>query len=1675
MSGGNDLQLSVIIKMIDETTSAAKSVIDSIKDIGKETTEVNKKVVDNVKDVGNEAAEVTQKIKNYMVGTVGGFKEVTAMTREHFRDVVEQTGSAKTIHAGAMAHISDTAKRASESAGDSAKLAAFKAKNGIIEITSQAKDSGQELIENAEKVGAGIGKAMLIAGGVWAGGKAVGFLQDSINKAIELADKFDDLKQKTGLASEELAGLKFAAEQHGTTVDTLAFAVGNLQRTMGADGKAAERLRELGVAAKEPMEMLLQVAAAIEKTVDPSERAAIAQAAFGRGWRELMALGKLADAGVKYYGSAAAMAEQAAKLKDSQAELQTAMDSVSLQVGVKFIPDMTEIVSASAMAAREEGLTQAFTVMLGGVMSKAWDAIKLGWDALAWALQQSVEKAFLWPLHKTQEFTDAAGKWAGEVLDAIVAKAGEWKDAGMRMIEGWKEGIAANLRGELGIGKKIADAIAYVKTTVKDWWNIGADIMDGLWEGIKANMRKPFDAIGDLAKKLPQWAKDLLGIKSPSTVFAEMGRNVADGFTLGVLQNTPKAAKASAAMARAAKEAAKKEADATWRKNSIGNANIDLDIDDITRENEAIFARSLVLVKLQNNAIDAYAASLNEAAFAAADLQIKFNSMVDANTRSMTDKAKSTVDSLIGEIDSIRRRNEEIGLTAEQMAALTQARMDDAIAIAEQRYASADLSEETVDHVAALGDQIKLLRERKTLLDQGAAKQSMADSAKRAATEWQRTSDDMQRMLSDALMRGFEGGQDAGKIFVDTVKNYLKTAFLRPIAVKISATLLGAVGMGGTAAQAGGVSGVAGGGSSGMSVISGLRSLYDGVAGGFAAMGNSVGMYAGGLAEMAGASSATAGSFGSTVGAGANALGAAAAGFMLGKMISGGYSVIGKSGNTAVALGTAIGSIWGPIGSVIGGAIGGLANRAFGMGAKKSTGDGVSGTFAGDGFAGAGWSTWSQKGGWFRSDKSGIEQHPLSYQASRAMSDEFAGLKRATTEYADALGLPTARIAAYSKSINVSLTGLDEAGRQARFTELFTGMLNDMANLALGTAKYTRAGEGAAQTLERLVVHLTAVNATMVSLARNAFSASLAGADMANQLADMAGGMQAFIDLSAGYYQNFYSDGERFTAAVAGMRDSLINIGVKTMPTSIVAFRQLMEAQDLTTLSGRATYAALLNVSAGFAELVNNISGQLRELEAEQLRLAKEILGERDDLERQLDQLLGNTAALRERELMAVDPLNRALYLHVQALGDAQAANEAYTGQLTALASAGQGVASFIRDLRAGLAGPAGAGSTLTGLRRNYNADLSRAKLGDVDASNAVAGSAGAYLEALRSQARTRTEYDIAATRIANELEKLPAAQSYAQQQLEALQALHTQANSLDALDAARQEAAKKVLGNVDDNTVDLSTQTDRQIDQLRQLVGESITNSARVLQLNSSMDALKNAIVAMTAAEKAKADIANGNMLLKALTEQQTGAIAGVNAGIDRIWQLQSQYGDGQYINAKNGPFDFSNSAKFAVVDGLYSQQYGQHTYTTMTGYNNISAFKAAYAAESLSAKTLGQASTLKNLKDQIEAQRSAIRALGGIPQFAIGTNYVPHDMTARIHEGERIIPAADNSELMRRLSNPSENNAALLAELKALRAEVVQLRAETRATAQHTGKTARLLDRAMPDGDALTTRPAT
>lgn len=90
-------------------------------------------------------------------------------------------------------------------------------------------------------------------------------------------------------------------------------------------------------------------------------------------------------------------------------------------------------------------------------------------------------------------------------------------------------------------------------------------------------------------------------------------------------------------------------------------------------------------------------------------------------------------------------------------------------------------------------------------------------------------------------------------------------------------------------------------------------------------------------------------------------------------------------------------------------------------------------------------------------------------------------------------------------------------------------------------------------------------------------------------------------------------------------------------------------------------------------------------------------------------------------------------------------------------------------------------------------------------------------------------------------------------------------------------------------------------------------------------------------------------------------------------------------------------------------------------------------------------------------------------LPKFSAGINSVPYDMDARIHKDERIFPAADNRELMQRLSSPQANNDALIAEIRALREEVKALKAPLERIDSSTSDHAQQFDRVTEGGNAM------
>jgi hypothetical protein len=119
--------------------------------------------------------------------------------------------------------------------------------------------------------------------------------------------------------------------------------------------------------------------------------------------------------------------------------------------------------------------------------------------------------------------------------------------------------------------------------------------------------------------------------------------------------------------------------------------------------------------------------------------------------------------------------------------------------------------------IAALGNEelvLQIQREidkRKELLGLLGGK-ATREAAEATAKEFQRTADNINQSLTDALLRGFESGKSFAENFRDTLKNMFQTLVLRPIISGVLAPVSGALAGVGQSIVGGGGSALSGGG-----------------------------------------------------------------------------------------------------------------------------------------------------------------------------------------------------------------------------------------------------------------------------------------------------------------------------------------------------------------------------------------------------------------------------------------------------------------------------------------------------------------------------------------------------------------------------------------------------------------------------------------------------------------------------------------------------------------------------------------------------------------------------------------------------------------------------------------------------------------------------------------------
>jgi len=105
--------------------------------------------------------------------------------------------------------------------------------------------------------------------------------------------------------------------------------------------------------------------------------------------------------------------------------------------------------------------------------------------------------------------------------------------------------ITALLEGIVNLLPKIVTAAGDIITTIVDAvedllptiLQVGKDIVEGIWKGIQDAWAGLLEDMSGIIAGLPDWVKKLLGIASPSKVFAEIGQSMAAGLGSGFTES----------------------------------------------------------------------------------------------------------------------------------------------------------------------------------------------------------------------------------------------------------------------------------------------------------------------------------------------------------------------------------------------------------------------------------------------------------------------------------------------------------------------------------------------------------------------------------------------------------------------------------------------------------------------------------------------------------------------------------------------------------------------------------------------------------------------------------------------------------------------------------------------------------------------------------------------------------------------------------------------------------------------------------------------------------------------------------------------------------------------------------------------------------------------------------
>lgn len=132
------------------------------------------------------------------------------------------------------------------------------------------------------------------------------------------------------------------------------------------------------------------------------------------------------------------------------------------------------------------------------------------------------------------QLIDAVPGIITNLVESFYAMLPEIIGVGIEIVIALASGLVSNAGHIIAAVPRLVETIVRgFLAAVKSYWNIGKSIVDGIRQGIVEQWQRLKSDVSNLFTGLVSWIKNLLGIHSPSRVFADIGQNMAAGIGAG--------------------------------------------------------------------------------------------------------------------------------------------------------------------------------------------------------------------------------------------------------------------------------------------------------------------------------------------------------------------------------------------------------------------------------------------------------------------------------------------------------------------------------------------------------------------------------------------------------------------------------------------------------------------------------------------------------------------------------------------------------------------------------------------------------------------------------------------------------------------------------------------------------------------------------------------------------------------------------------------------------------------------------------------------------------------------------------------------------------------------------------------------------------------------------------